>query len=90
MTPTICRIYDDRPEMCRVFPTRERDIKDFDKCTFYFEDGERKGSCCACGQCCVGMSWPEPFGNSKKHNRYKNGVVIGTVYVDDVCRHLVT
>jgi hypothetical protein len=90
MLPTTCRIYDDRPKICKCFPTHALEILDFDECTFYFEDGVRKGECCGCGQCCIGMPWPEPFGDSKKQDCYKNGVVISTGYIDDVCRHLVT
>jgi len=55
----ICEIYDKRPDICRRFPTTEYQIKDFDKCTYYFKDGMRKGSCCGCGQCCVNMPWPD-------------------------------
>ena len=59
MNKTRCKIYDGRPEICRNFPTHAAEIRDFDKCTFTFEDGVRKGECCGCGQCCVNMPWPD-------------------------------
>lgn len=38
-----CGIYDQRPEMCKRYPEPGSYVPDV--CTFYFSDGERKGSC---------------------------------------------
>jgi hypothetical protein len=48
-----CAIYEDRPQLCRDFPTAEnRSIPQ--ECTFQFIDGERFGECdCGVGACCA-------------------------------------
>ena len=54
-----CNIYPDRPQMCKDFPRTSHQIKDFPGCTYYFENGKRKGYCCKCGECCIYMRWPD-------------------------------
>jgi hypothetical protein len=43
MSYLICDIYDHRPQICKVYPRRDDWMPQ--SCTYYFEDGERKGEC---------------------------------------------
>lgn len=47
-----CSIYDDRPQVCKDFPTRHINFKYYPSCTYWFEGMERKGECSRCGECC--------------------------------------
>ena len=47
-----CSIYENRPEVCRVYPKVDHWIPSV--CTYYFQGEERKGSCdCGIGACCA-------------------------------------
>ena len=53
-TKKICTIYDNRPEVCKQFPSNANMIKDFPSCSYYFDgDGNRHGECNGCGECCM-------------------------------------
>ena len=46
-----CAIYETRPKVCRDYPKLEHYLPK--ECTYYFEDGERKGTCsCDVAACC--------------------------------------
>ena len=92
MNSTICKIYATRPDMCKVYPTHESEISEFDKCTYKFVNGVRKGQCCACGQCCTGMSWPTAPDDarvSKVSDCVVPGVETKQFYHDEICRYLI-
>ena len=48
-----CSIYEDRPQVCKDFPTKYTNFKYYPSCTYWFENGERKGECSRCGECCI-------------------------------------
>ena len=57
----ICGIYENRPEMCKRYPESGSYIPE--QCTFYFADGERKGSCdpeCQASCCMLPRHQGEP------------------------------
>ena len=43
----------EKPKVCAVFPLTAGEIRDFPSCTFYWEEGVRKGECSMCGECCM-------------------------------------
>jgi Fe-S-cluster containining protein len=48
---TKCGIYNDRPEVCRIYPKVDQWIPP--ECTFYFTGGVRNGDCsCGTSACC--------------------------------------
>jgi len=48
-----CLIYEDRPKICRDFPTLQTKLKKhYLSCTYWFDELERKGECSRCGECC--------------------------------------
>lgn len=55
-----CRIYRDRPQICRQFPLTPREILEFPDCTYHFNGaGIRTGNCSLkCNDiCCTGVSF---------------------------------
>jgi hypothetical protein len=42
----------EKPEVCKNFPHSPSEVKEFPSCTYYWEDGVRKGECSMCGECC--------------------------------------
>jgi len=56
-----CFIYESRPIVCRKFPRIPKDLVEFPRCTYSFdEDGNRQGKCNPdCSDCCVGMTFGE-------------------------------
>lgn len=53
MIKVICKIYDERPDVCKNFPSGLGEIREFPSCTFWFDEkGKRKGECSGCGECC--------------------------------------
>lgn len=48
-----CKLGDNRPEECKLFPRTPGEIREFPSCTYYFEGGSRKGECSNCGECCM-------------------------------------
>jgi Fe-S-cluster containining protein len=57
-----CSIYENRPELCRVYPQVYHYLPE--ECTFWFAGSERLGSCeCDVGACCsVPREGGEPGG----------------------------
>ena len=47
-----CSIYEDRPQICRDFPTRETENLKYPSCTYWFDVKGRHGECSRCGECC--------------------------------------
>lgn len=75
----ICGIYDKRPEQCRRYPEPGSYI--MDQCSFYFENGERKGECdpdCQ-ASCCM-----EP-----RHKGEPTGPAMPEIAGGLPCKHLV-
>jgi len=51
---SICKIYENRPKVCKNFPTGPGEIREFPSCTFWFDEkGVRHGECSGCGECCL-------------------------------------
>ena len=74
-----CAIYEDRPKLCKDYPTVSHYIPA--ECTFYFSGSERRGECaCGEGACCAlpreggepgGSPLPEEAGGSPcKHLKW--------------------
>lgn len=49
----------EKPEVCEKFPQDELMLKDMPRCSYYFVNGERRGECNNCGDCCVNIYLPE-------------------------------
>lgn len=47
-----CLIYEDRPQVCRDFPSYPRENKNYPSCTYWFDSDGMKGECSRCGECC--------------------------------------
>lgn len=43
----------EKPRSCFDFPRKAGEIREFPSCSFYFEEGVRKGECSECGECCM-------------------------------------
>lgn len=54
-----CKIYPDRPDICKAFPRTAGEIEDFHNCTYTFDEhGVRHGYCDPnCSDCCVDMDF---------------------------------
>jgi hypothetical protein len=52
-----CKIYPNRPDICKQFPLTAGEITEFHNCTYTFdENGVRHGECDPeCSDCCVHM-----------------------------------
>lgn len=49
-----CSIYEDRPDVCKRFPTQERLKSHLKSCSYTFAGlNERFGECNRCGECCI-------------------------------------
>jgi len=55
MAKSICGLGNKKPSICKSFPQTKVEVKDFPFCSFYWENGKRKGRCNRCGECCVNM-----------------------------------
>jgi len=59
-----CLIYNERPELCKKFPSHESHIYFFKSCSYTFtENGERIGECNQCGECCFLRADLHKFGD---------------------------
>lgn len=73
-----CSIYENRPEICRVYPKVDHYIPP--QCTYYFKGEERQGSCaCNDGACCA----------SPRKDGEPGGVPMPQVAGGLPCKHLV-
>ena len=75
----ICDIWDDRPKVCRVYPTRSSYMPD--SCGYYFTAEGRKGSCymeCQ-GACCA----------LPRQNGEPGGAPLPELAGGEPCKHLV-
>lgn len=53
MTSSTCEIYAYRPVLCSQWPLDALMLAEYQSvCGFYFESGQRHGSCNQCGECC--------------------------------------